>query len=101
MPRPKTRDNTPAPASRFEAAHAGTGGPEELAGHLRIVHEERIGEDNEAPPAGEEDDEVPPAGEDDEVQPAGGDDDEVQPAGGEDDDVQPLLLLIRGGQRGW
>ena len=100
MPRPKTRDNTPAPASRFEAAHAGTGGPEELAGHL-IVHEERIGEDNEAPPAGEEDDEVPPAGEDDEVQPAGGDDDEVQPAGGEDDDVQPLLLLIRGGQRGW
>jgi hypothetical protein len=70
-------------------------------GHLRIVHEERIGEDNEAPPAGEEDDEVPPAGEDDEVQPAGGDDDEVQPAGGEDDEVQPLLLLIRGGQRGW
>ena len=80
----------------MKPTHAGTGGPGELAGHLRIVHEERIGEDNEAPPAGEEDDGVPPAGEDDEVQPAGGDDDEVQPAGGEDDEVQPLLLLIRG-----
>ena len=68
-----------------QLAHAGGCGPGELAGDLRIVHEERIGEDNEAPPAGEEDDEVPSAGEDDEVQPAGGDDDEVQPAGGEDE----------------